>query len=120
MGYRSIRLGTKRVELRDGFYVVLRPLNKADADECNAALFGTNTFEGQLTNLDDIKAQLNHSAYSDMQLTKAIIEWNIDFEDDGVISPITLENVRQLNQEDSNAIVLEIRNMTGLGQARNS
>lgn len=120
MGYKTLRLATKKIDLGDGYFVVIQPLNKAASDECNAALFGSQTFEGQLSNLDDIRAKLDHSAFSDMQMAKSIVDWNIDLDDEGVVSPITLENVRRLNQADSNKIVAEIRELSGLGASRSS
>lgn len=110
MGYKLRIMAVKKVDLDEGYWVKIQPLDKDQEDECQAALFGTSVFEGEMTDLAAIKAQLNHKAYADKQLAISIVEWNID-EDDGSITPITEESVRHLSPRHANKILAELRAM---------
>lgn len=110
MGYRAKFLGAKKIDLEEGYWVKIQPLDKDQEDLCQAALFGTSVFEGEMTDLAAIKAQLNHKAYADKQLAVAIVEWNLDAED-GTPIPITEESVRHLSPRHANKILAELRSL---------
>jgi hypothetical protein len=109
MGYRAKFLGAKKIDLEEGYWVKIQPLDKDQEDLCQAALFGTSVFEGEMTDLAAIKAQLNHKAYADKQLAVAIVEWNLDDDDTGALIPITEESVKHLSPRHANKILAEVR-----------
>lgn len=111
MGYKSVYIARKKVELDERYWVVLQPLVQGQEDEAQVALFGQAVFETGLTDMNDIRAKLNHKDYAHKQLELGIVDWNLD-DDDGKVLPINEENIRGLTPAHHQKLLMELRGVT--------
>lgn len=109
MGYRATVFGVTKVALDDHYWVEIKPLTKAESDECQRVLLG-GELEGALGDGQALRARLHQREYTDQLLLCAIARWNLD-DEQGAVLPITLETIQGLAEEHATRLLAVVRRL---------
>jgi hypothetical protein len=118
MGYKAKTEATRRVDLSEGYYAMVRTLRKVDEDACQAALRGSAKITRTFTMVDGVAnnestQEFDNAAWTRELLVRGITSWTLDDDNDQPL-PITYQTVDALTATDSSLLVVAIQ---GAGRA---